>query len=278
MHAKNRYRGKHDFAALLDLEPEMADYLRNAPDGHSTLDFTKARAVYLLNRTLLKHDYDLQHWDLPRGYLTPAVPGRLDYIHLLADLAPQAEWVLDIGTGASLIYPILGAREYGWRFVGTDVNARSIQVARAIVEFNPGLRGIEVRQQAEASHIFVGVLLAGERFDLTMCNPPFYPDRPTALKAGRTKWTKLGKRDRGLTFAGHDAELSTPGGEARFLRTMIAESSDYRTQVGWFTCLVSKRGYLRAARQHLAALGVAEVRVLELAQGNKRMRVLAWRW
>ena len=278
MHAKNRYRGKHDFAALLDLEPELSDYLRTAPDGHATLDFTAARAVYLLNRTLLKRDYGLQHWDLPQGYLTPAVPGRLDYIHLLADLAPQTERVLDIGTGASLIYPILGVREYGWQFVATDIHARSITVARAIVQFNSALRGVVVRQQDDADHVFSGVLQAGEYFDVTMCNPPFYTDRSTALKVGRTKWTKLGKRDRGLTFAGHDTELTTRGGEARFLKTMIAESSGYRTQVGWFTCLVSKRGYLPAARQQLDRLGVTEVQVLELAQGNKQMRVLAWRY
>ena len=278
MHGKNRYRGKHDFTILVEVEPELADYLRVAPDGHTTLDFSASRAVYLLNRTLLKRDYGLQHWDLPEGYLTPAVPGRLDYIHLLADLAPQTERVLDIGTGASLIYPILGVREYGWHFVATDINPRSIKVARAIVQFNPGLRSVAVRQQDDKNQIFTGILQPKEYFDVTMCNPPFHTDRPTALTAGRTKWTKLGKRDRGLTFAGHDAELTTPGGETRFLRTMIAESSDYRKQVGWFSTLVSKRGYLRAARGQLDTLGVAEVQVLDLAQGNKRMRVLAWRW
>ena len=278
MHAKNRYRRKHDLRALCRLEPELTAYLRSTPDGHATLDFTASRAVYLLNRTLLKRDYGLQHWDLPTGYLTPAVPGRLDYIHLLADLVPQTRRVLDIGTGASLIYPILGAREYGWKFVGTDVNPRSIKVARAIEQFNTVLGGIEVRQQHRELQVFTDVLLPGEWFDVSMCNPPFYADRPTAVNAGRSKWTKLGKRDRGLTFAGHDAELTTTGGEARFLRTMIAESSNYRGQVGWFTSLVSKRGYLGAAQQQLAALGVAEVQVVELAQGNKRMRVLAWRW
>ena len=278
MHEKNRYRDKHDFAALSQLEPELTDYLREAPAGHTTLDFTAGRAVYLLNRTLLKRDYGLQHWDLPVGYLTPAVPGRLDYIHLLADLMPQIEWVLDIGTGASLIYPVLGVQEYGWHFVATDINARSVKVARAIVQFNPGLRGVAVRQQDDVNQIFTGILQPKEYFDVTMCNPPFYTDRPAASTASRTKWTKLGKRDRGLTFAGHDAELTTRGGEAQFLRTMIAESSDYRMQVGWFTCLVSKRGYLRAAHQQLNCLRIAEVQVLELAQGNKRMRVLAWRW
>ena len=216
MHAKNRYRDKHDFTALCQLEPELTEYLRTAPDGHTTLDFTANRAVYLLNRTLLKRDYGLQHWDLPTGYLTPAVPGRLDYIHLLADLAPRTKRVLDIGTGASLIYAILGVREYGWKFVGTEVNPRSVKVARAIVQFNTALSGIEVRQQHLPAQVFTDVLLPCEWFDVSMCNPPFYADRATAVTAGRSKWTKLGKRDRGLTFAGHDAELTTTGGEARF--------------------------------------------------------------
>ncbi|CAH1000144.1 Ribosomal RNA large subunit methyltransferase F [Neolewinella maritima] len=276
MHPKNRYRGPYDLAALCALEPELTEHLIRTPDGRTSLDFGTARAVYLLNRTLLKRDYRLAHWDLPKGYLTPPIPGRLDYIHLLADLVPQASRVLDIGTGASLIYPILGSREYGWSFVATDINPVSVKVARAIVSFNSGLSDVTVRQQTRSECIFQNMILAGEFFDLTMCNPPFHADRPTAVAAGRAKWRKLGTSDRGLTFGGVDKELHTPGGELRFLHDMIKESKAYARQVGWFTTLVSKKGYLSAARQQLDRLDAREVRVLALDQGNKQMRVLAW--
>lgn len=29
---------------------------------------------------------------------------------------------LDIGTGASAIYPLLGAKVYGWAFIATDID------------------------------------------------------------------------------------------------------------------------------------------------------------
>jgi 23S rRNA A1618 N6-methylase RlmF len=52
-------------------------------------------------------------------------PGRLDYIHYIADLLqkqqryhPKGHTVqgLDIGIGANCIYPIIGNAEYGWSF------------------------------------------------------------------------------------------------------------------------------------------------------------------
>ena len=278
MHPKNRYAGPHNFTALATQEPALTAHLRQTPDGRTSLNFAAPQAVYLLNRTLLKRDYGLEHWDLPEGSLTPAIPGRLDYVHLLADLVPRAERILDIGTGASLIYPILGTREYGWHYVATEVNPKSLRVARAIVAFNPGLRRVEVRQQPDPHKIFAGVIRPGEYYDATMCNPPFFSDRPAAAAAASAKWKKLGRQDRGLTFGGTDEELHTPGGEARFLRTMIGESVDYREQVTWFTTLVSKKGYLRAAEDQLVRQGATTVRVLSLAQGNKRMRVLAWKY
>ena len=276
MHPRNRYRSPHDFPALAKLEPELADYLITTPDGRTSLRFGDPRAVYLLNRTLLLRDYGLTHWDLPAGHLTPPVPGRLDYIHLLHDLCPDAGRVLDIGTGASLIYPLLGRKEYGWQFVGTEVNPTSLRVAGAIIKANR-LKGIELRRQ-QVGHILTGILRPGERVDLTMCNPPFFASRESAVAAGRAKWQKLGKRDRGLTFGGADSELHTPGGEAGFLRQYIAESKAHANQVRWFTTLVSKSGYLGAALQQLERVGAKPPSVLPLEQGNKRMRVLAWQF
>ena len=293
MHARNRYRGPHDFTELGRITPELSAYLITTPDGRTSLDFTHPDAVKLLNQTLLLRDYGLKFWDVPTGSLVPGVPGRLDYIHLLAELMGDGARVpakgqvannqrrgLDIGTGASLIYPILGAKEYGWNFVATDVDEKSLKVASAIIKFNPGLqRHLELRAQANPKQIFTGIIRPTEAFDFTMCNPPFFADAAGAENAARQKWQKLGvEHDPGHNFGGRANELWTPGGEPAFLRRMILESADYGGQVRWFTTLVSKKGYLRTATQLLKQTKAVKVKVIPVGQGGKLRRVLAWRY
>ena len=277
MHPRNRYLSKHDFSDLLSREPGLSDYLITTPAGKTSLDFGEPEALLLLNRTLLKRDYGLAHWDIPRGHLIPPIPGRLDYVHTLADLIGAPANVLDIGTGAGLIYPVLGALEYDWTFVATDIDPKSVKVASAIAAMNKVLRGrVEVRLQRRPDRIFAGVIHLGERYNATLCNPPFYASRAEAEAAGHKKWAKLGRRNTGLSFGGSDGELYTEGGEPEFLRRMIGESVEFRDQVGWFTTLVSKRGYLRTALTALERIGASQRKVIDMKQGNKKSRVLAW--
>jgi len=76
--------------------------------------------------------------------------------------------VLDIGTGASLVYPLTGQAEYGWQFTGTDIDAGAIKSARQICDAN-GL-DIRVKQQADPNDIFRGVIGPKDKFHMTMCN------------------------------------------------------------------------------------------------------------
>ena len=46
---------------------------------------------------------------------------------------------LDIGCGANLIYPLLGAAVNGWRFVAVDVTTVAVRCARRILAANPHL-------------------------------------------------------------------------------------------------------------------------------------------
>jgi hypothetical protein len=100
--------------------------------GTESIDFANPAAVKALNQALLKKFYDIAHWDIPPGYLCPPIPGRADYIHHVADLlagehevaiprGPSVA-VLDIGIGANCVYPIVGCHDYGWQFVGTDID------------------------------------------------------------------------------------------------------------------------------------------------------------
>lgn len=299
MHNRNRYRQPHDFAALARLVAPLSDHFVTTVDGRNSLNFAQPEAVRLLNKALLLRDYDLRHWDIPPGNLCPGVPGRLDYIHVVADLLEQkgagtrvrgkgrkkrGRVGLDVGTGASLIYPILGVKEYGWRFVGTDIDVNSLRVAGAIVEFNPSLTGsVRLRHQPDPKAVFSGVVRSTDYFDFTLCNPPFFDSPDEAAGAARRKWAKLGRPDASadhfptLNFGGRPNELWTPGGEAGFLRRMIRESVHFRERVGWFTTLVSKKGYLRIAEIEFAKRGIRDFEVINIGQGGKKRRVLAWR-
>ena len=204
LHPRNRHQGRYDFAALVRTMPALAGFVAQTPHGGDpSIDFADPAAVKALNQALLHHYYRVPHWDLPAGYLVPPIPGRADYLHYLADLLADSHGgavptgkrvrVLDVGVGAGCIYPILGTREYGWRFVGTDVDATALRMARQIVAANPGLAGVvELRHQPDRASIFSGVLKPKEVFDLTMCNPPFHASAAAAEAANQRKTRNLG--------------------------------------------------------------------------------------
>ncbi len=122
LHPRNRHQGQYDLRALARFCPALKPHIIRAADGQETLDFADPRAVTLLNQALLLQQYGIRDWAIPTGYLCPPVPGRADYIHGLADLLgeshdgniPTGDQLvgLDIGTGANLIYPLLGRVEY----------------------------------------------------------------------------------------------------------------------------------------------------------------------
>ena len=292
LHPRNRHQGRYDFAALLRHAPELARFLRPAPQGDRTIDFADPAAVLALNRALLLTHYGLDDWFLPPGYLCPPIPGRADYVHHAADLLASANdgliprgpsvSALDLGTGANLIYPILGRAEYGWRFVGTDIDPAALRHAATLVAVNRLLNGhVELRHQPRRAALLRGIVRPGEYFALTLCNPPFHTSAAAATAGSARKTRNLGtarsgERGAPLNFGGRPAELWCPGGEVGFLSRLIAESADFRTQVRWFTALVSSRDSLPPLRRALAAVRPAEIRVVDMAQGQKRSRLLAW--
>ena len=158
LHPRNRHQGRYDFPALVASSPELAAFVARNAHGDESIDFADPVAVKALNRALLKQVYGIGNWDIPPGYLCPPIPGRADYLHCLADLLatdnggeiPRGSVVraLDIGVGANCVYPLIGHAEYGWRFVGTDVDRGALTCAQAIIDANPGLaQAITLRRQ-----------------------------------------------------------------------------------------------------------------------------------
>lgn len=289
LHPRNPHGGRYDFPALLRACPALAPFVQRSPRGEPTIDFTDPRAVRLLNAALLATTYGIAGWTIPEDFLCPPIPGRADHLHHLADLLAEEAGgapptgprvrVLDLGTGASAIYPLLGHRAYGWTFVGTETSPAALACANAILAANPDLKAaIALRLQPDPGRIFKGVVDPGERFDLCLCNPPFHASAKAVRETAQEKWRKLGRseaRSR-LNFGGTAAELWCPGGELGFVGRIISESAEQPELCRWFSSLVAKSEHLPRLQAALRTAKAARVKVIETSQGQKRSRILAW--
>ena len=296
LHPRNPHRARYDFPALIQASPPLAPFVQVNQFGNESVDFANPAAVTALNQALLRHFYGIANWDIPAGYLCPPIPGRADYIHYLADLlagsnggtVPRGKTiaVLDIGVGANCIYPIIGHQAYGWRFVGSETDPVALAAARHIVAANPALLGsIDCRPQPEAGHLLEGVVKRGEVFDAVMCNPPFFASLAAATAGTHRKATNLGQgrgqnRGRGTApvrnFGGQPSELWYPGGEEAFVRQLVKESHQLPTSSFWFTSLVSQSQTLPGIYKELQWAEAVEVKTIDMAQGQKKSRLVAW--
>ncbi len=288
-HPRNRHQGHYDFDRLIEVCPKLAPFVVINQYHNQSIDFADPEAVRALNLALLAHFYGLKTWEIPARYLCPPVPGRADYVHLVADLLgegakiPRGKQirVLDVGVGANCIYPIIGHCEYGWSFVGSDVDVVAIDSAKKIVRANPDvLKHIEFRVQANAAKVLEGIVDVGlpseqGQFDLVVCNPPFHSSMADAKAGSERKTKNLGKA-KGLNFGGQPTELCYSGGEVAFVCQLINESQSVANQVFWFTTLISKETNLPSIYRALDKAETFEYRTLEMAQGQKKSRIVAW--
>ena len=169
LHPRNKHRERYDFTSLITSYPELSEFVALNKYGDESIDFFNPKAVKALNKALLMHFYHLKNWDVPDGYLCPPIPGRADYIHYIADLlgnnnfgktptGPQVKGY-DIGVGANCVYPIIGQHEYGWSFIGSDIDKTAFYNAKSMIGFNANLKNhIDIRHQVHAKDFFYGVL------------------------------------------------------------------------------------------------------------------------
>mgnify|MGYP003627318695 FL=1 len=290
LHPRNKHTGRYDLKQLKLVNPELKEFVTKNKYGNFTVDFFNPKAVKALNKALLISQYGLDFWDIPNGFLCPPIPGRADYIHHISDiLASSNDGVLvkgdaikclDIGVGANCVYPIIGNNEYGWSFIGSDIDAKAIEAAQKIVTSNPSLHGkVAFRLQSKPEHIFSGILNESDKVDLTICNPPFHATQAEAEAGTLRKLSNLKKKrvkKAELNFSGQGGELWTDGGEKRFVLNMINESAQFSKNSAWFSTLVSKQSNLRSFYDRLEKVGVVEHKTTPMGQGNKMSRIIAW--
>ena len=283
MHKNNKHKKSYDFNKLIETIPELKQFVFTNKYNSITIDFANPEAVKLLNKALLITYYSVDYWEFPDGHLCPPIPGRIDYIHHLADLLKpynlnNSVKVLDVGTGATCIYPLLGFAEYKWHFVATDVDAVALKNAQMIIDNNNLSPTVELRLQPNKSHILKGIINPTDAFTVSMCNPPFYKNEKEATDATTKKLKGLKKAMETpvRNFSGTASELWFQGGEKAFLHTYLYESSLFKTHCFWFTSLVSNKDLVKSMQKSLKKLGATKVKVINMQQGHKISRIVAW--
>lgn len=235
-----------DFSTLADSWPPLEAHLKRRQDGaRPGLDFRRPESLRELTRAQLSVCFGISGWDVPLDRLCPPVPNRLSYIRWLEGLlrlgsstqqenkidGTAAVRGLDIGTGASCIYPLLGAASYGWHFIASDVDACSADWARRNIAANPKLaKLIEVRL-VQASSTLGPILMAlassnpPSSLDFVMTNPPFFDEDEEGADDGNPAGATRLMAQKG--------ELTCTGGEVEFVSAMIDDSLQLRDKVRW---------------------------------------------
>lgn len=290
LHPRNKNRERYDLSALIISNPELANYVKPNKYGDDSVDFSNPVAVKILNKALLNHYYGIKNWEFPDENLCPPIPGRADYLHYMADLLCEKNFGAiptggkvtgyDIGIGANCIYPIIGVTEYGWNFIGSDINQKSIDSAGNIITSNASLTAkIECRLQENPKDVFYGIISREDKIDFSMCNPPFHSSAEEAQKGTRRKVKNLSGKKAGaahLNFSGISSELICDGGEYKFIHNMIRESNKFSKNCFWFSTLVSKQANLKGIYNSLEKNGANQVKTIPLGTGNKSSQIVAW--
>ncbi|KAJ7634629.1 S-adenosyl-L-methionine dependent methyltransferase [Roridomyces roridus] len=276
MHPRNPYRAPPDFRELAKAYSPLQPCLLDVPGGGASINFKDELSQRRLTEALLHRDFGLS-LELPENRLCPPVPNRLNYVLWIQDIlrASFGRRVgrvvgVDVGTGASAIYPLLSCKlDADWSFIATDVDEVSLRYARSNVERN-GL-GDRIQILATTAEAPIFAALRDRRVDFTMCNPPFYSSHQEVAASAEAK-----EFEPNAVCTGADVEMITPGGESAFVRRMVEESVELGERCCWYTSMLGK---LSSVTEVVAAFREREIEnygITEFIQGSTRRWAVVW--
>ncbi|WWD17985.1 hypothetical protein CI109_102431 [Kwoniella shandongensis] len=281
MHNQNPYLSKKpDFARLASRYTEFAPYVTVGEDGHVSLDFQDPAALRALTRCLLKEDWDLDV-DLREDRICPTLTNRLDYLLHVLDLEPflpltstsKPLRILDIGTGAVAIYPLLLHRlRPSCEVIATEIDDTSYVHALSVFETNniPS-SSISIQKSPAPDPIFFPLLHSDDSFDVTICNPPFFGSEEE-MRHGQ----ELKAQGSHAAPTAAINELITPGGEVAFIGKMIEESLRTGTRCEWYTSLIGKFSSLAPLIDLLRKHKIDNYLLKSIKQAKTTRWILGW--
>ncbi|XP_066244910.1 U6 small nuclear RNA (adenine-(43)-N(6))-methyltransferase [Euwallacea similis] len=276
MHPRNIYKSPPNFKELALEFPEFKPYVKLDFSGKVNFNFKDADALRVLCCTLLKKNFGLTV-NLPKNKLVPTIPLRLNYILWIEDLLDflqKSDKVkgIDIGTGASCVYPLLAAKKNGWSMVATETDPTSFEYAQNNVN-NNNLQNLVTVVKVPGDSL-LNDAINGQDFDFCMCNPPFFASTQELHPFFKAR--SASRPHPKNAFVATTTEVVVKGGEVEFIQKMINESKSLKTKVKLYTSMVGQKSHLPALKKSLRQAGVGSFKETEFCQGNTTRWGLAW--
>ncbi|VDP35026.1 unnamed protein product [Heligmosomoides polygyrus] len=270
MHPRNPYKERPpDFN---DLAKRFADFRAHCTlgnNGRVFVNFQDDGAVRSLAKALLKKDFDLEI-ELPDGCLVPRVPQRLNYILFIEDLLKlnhiESNIVgIDIGTGASCVYALLGARWAGWKFIATEANDDAAHTANGNVVRNQLSHLVRVVHVSDVHPSWYWF----QRFSFDTVSGAM-------LNVCAFDSSEIERAPPRSATVARRGELEFEGGEVAFVGRLIDDSVLLQTQVSIYTTMLGKKSSISDLCRRLSRIDGVRYTVSTLSQGRTQRWVLAW--
>jgi 23S rRNA (adenine1618-N6)-methyltransferase len=232
---------KPDFLTLIKEFPELKKYILKQNEDNEEefqFDWSNNELSLLMDKSILNYYFNIKYYDIPKGFLIPPIPSRINYINLInsiitkliKDIDIKNIIGIDIGTGANIIYPILGYSIYKWKFICTEINKEAYNNAKLILQKNNLENNINIIKQNNKDNIFISILNRENKYIFSMCNPPYY-NYENEIKLEDKK------RDNEYNFD----EIYYKNGEFGFFQRYFEESICYKNNVFLYTILIGKK-------------------------------------
>ncbi|KAJ3503764.1 hypothetical protein NLJ89_g8288 [Agrocybe chaxingu] len=279
MHPRNPYRNPPDFVTLAISYPLLFPYLN---EKTKTIDFKDGSAQRRLTEAIMFRDFGVK-LEIPEDRLCPPVPNRMNYVLWIQDIVyahrdvletrPRRIRGIDVGTGATAIYPILACKMEGtWDMVGTEIDDMSFTYAQRNVASNDLRNRIDIRNASKEGRILFPLEKPNEKYDFCMCNPPFYASAAEVEDLAREK-----ELPPNAVCTGSDIEMIYPdGGEAGFVGRMVEESETFQTRCKWYTSMFGKMSSVTRIVEMLRQRSIPNYAITEFVQGQTRRWAVAW--
>ena len=233
---------KPDFSLLIKEYPELKNYLTtDNEEGHYSFDWTNNKLSLLMTKYILNYYFKIKYYFIPNNFLIPPVPSRVNYINVINSLLISFNVKIekndknniigvDIGTGANVIYPLLGHSLYNWDFICSEVNEEAFENASKIIKNNKLEENITLIKQKYKNNILIGIINREHKYSFTICNPPYY-DYEDEIKF----------EDKNKDCEYNFDEIYYKKGEFGFFDRLFDESICYHNNIFLYTILIGKK-------------------------------------